>query len=808
MSFAPDGTQAGDRSSALFESLNSELPTAVWQGEILRALQTWAVETNVNIGLVADGGQPFNSLGFKQGDLRFGDIRIGAYPMAGDVLAVANPYDPFVVNTWVGDVFLNSDYRFDVGGKNGAYDLFSVMLHEAGHVLGLGHSDDPASPMYEHFHNAQTGLTADDVAFLQQLYGTRRADAYDAQASNDDLATATSLQLDDRGRASIAADLTTLQDVDMYRIAVPNGAKSIDVDLHAAGISLLAARVSIVDSAGRVVATSAAAGPQNNDVVVNFDGVQAGSKYYVRVEKGADNVFGVGTYELNVGAVASTTDVESAVDDAPGTSTLGVDNESSPLSPTTLALANLLATTPGYVEHSYYELAGTLSTVTREHVYRVHSVDIGPAMTNVMTVVVDAYGASNVQVAVFDDAGQVVPAKVIARHGDELGLQVIGVESNRDYYVRIHGDQYPIPTDFELEVDFAQDATHLEQLAVGRLAAGEVQTLRSLNAARSSELHWVLSTSDWSMPQETGLQMTVFDAAGRAVYTLNAADGASRGGDLFLAAGSYTLRFARANGDVNTPVNFTLSGMTLSESLGPQLRDTTQTPADSGGNAAALLTAYWSPGASSAFGLTSINLTPSGEQRTPGASPLVRTSTSGAPAPDRPYAIATNSSLFRASGAGGNRASMNDSEASTELGEESITATYVPNSVQEVAPLPSGTPLNSQSGSAVLDKSASAKASGSGTSTAVPNSKIESKADSAAEGIAARIEEKLQHTPSPPIAEDSKAEFGSSSILANPILWLTSLVPFVWRRSLRRRRKKAVKRLDDLATSAPSAALE
>src|SRR4051794_16238504 len=103
LSFAPDGTDIGGQPNSLFRALDPRLPARAWQQEILRAFQTWAVEANVNVAVVPDGGQPFGTLGLKQGDPRFGDVRIGAHPMSDNVLAVANPYDPFIANTWVGD---------------------------------------------------------------------------------------------------------------------------------------------------------------------------------------------------------------------------------------------------------------------------------------------------------------------------------------------------------------------------------------------------------------------------------------------------------------------------------------------------------------------------------------------------------------------------------------------------------------------------------------------------------------------------------------------------------------------------------
>src|SRR5215831_12167044 len=115
LSFAPDGTAVGSRTSELFSTLNAIAPTAVWEGEILRAFQTWAVQANINIGIVADDGEAFGSAGRPQGDPRFGDIRLAAYPQAQDELATASPFEP-TAGTWAGDIKLNTSYQFSIGG--------------------------------------------------------------------------------------------------------------------------------------------------------------------------------------------------------------------------------------------------------------------------------------------------------------------------------------------------------------------------------------------------------------------------------------------------------------------------------------------------------------------------------------------------------------------------------------------------------------------------------------------------------------------------------------------------------------------
>jgi hypothetical protein len=153
MSFVPDGTPIGAQRSDLFRMLDAHLPTAAWQREVLRAFQTWAVQAHVNVALKADGGQPLGVPGPDQGDPRFGDVRIGAAPMSPEVLSISVPHDPFLSGTWSGDVLLNDTVPFGAG-----VDPFPVLLHEAGHVLGLGHSPDPGSVLFAHLDNQRAGL--------------------------------------------------------------------------------------------------------------------------------------------------------------------------------------------------------------------------------------------------------------------------------------------------------------------------------------------------------------------------------------------------------------------------------------------------------------------------------------------------------------------------------------------------------------------------------------------------------------------------------------------------------------------------
>src|SRR5437660_1170497 len=116
LSFAPDGTSAGGTTSNLFHLLNAKVSTSAWETAILRAFQTWAVNSNVNIGLVKDGGQALGSPGAVEGDPRFGDIRIAAKTLVPTAVSTASPFS-WSGTTWSGDVLLNNLYNFGLNGQ-------------------------------------------------------------------------------------------------------------------------------------------------------------------------------------------------------------------------------------------------------------------------------------------------------------------------------------------------------------------------------------------------------------------------------------------------------------------------------------------------------------------------------------------------------------------------------------------------------------------------------------------------------------------------------------------------------------------
>ena len=290
-SFMPDGTQMlGGYTSSLFADLNASVPTETWQREYARALQTWAQYTPLNFRIVPDDGTEQGLWSLEQGDPRFGDIRLGARPAPTNVLGVTQY--PAHGSSASGDIRLNSSLTYSIGGIR---DLYSVLLHESGHSLGLAHSSTPGSVMYYSYSDAYPGLTADDIAGIQAIYGARPHDAYDSAASNDTLGNATALPLSSGG-ANVRADLTSLADRDYYRVVAAGSSLTVSTDSR--DLSLLAPRVLVYDAAGSLLGSAGA--DYGQVATLQLTGLTAGQTYYVVADGATGDVFGMGGYALDV----------------------------------------------------------------------------------------------------------------------------------------------------------------------------------------------------------------------------------------------------------------------------------------------------------------------------------------------------------------------------------------------------------------------------------------------------------------------------------------------------------------------------
>jgi hypothetical protein len=152
----------------VFGTMTTKVPASLVQSEIVRALNAWARITNVTFqpGTIATAAR---TLAIKFASGAHGD----AYPFDGPGGVLAHTFYPVPVNpeSIAGDMHLDADENWHSGND---VDIYTVALHEAGHAIGLGHSDKPGDVMYPYYRRGMS-LSANDIGAAQALYGAPNA---------------------------------------------------------------------------------------------------------------------------------------------------------------------------------------------------------------------------------------------------------------------------------------------------------------------------------------------------------------------------------------------------------------------------------------------------------------------------------------------------------------------------------------------------------------------------------------------------------------------------------------------------------
>jgi hypothetical protein len=156
--------------SYVFSKITSQLPPAAAQAEIQRAMAEWSrvVQVTWQPGKDANAKQTVNIL-FASG--AHGD----GFPFDGPGGVVAHTFYPAPPNPEpiAGDMHFDDSESWRIGANT---DLFSVALHELGHALGLGHSDNPNAVMYPYYRMA-TALSDIDRNTVLTLYAAQGSPA-------------------------------------------------------------------------------------------------------------------------------------------------------------------------------------------------------------------------------------------------------------------------------------------------------------------------------------------------------------------------------------------------------------------------------------------------------------------------------------------------------------------------------------------------------------------------------------------------------------------------------------------------------
>ncbi|MCA9214032.1 MAG: cadherin-like domain-containing protein, partial [Planctomycetales bacterium] len=525
LSFAPDKTDVAGHESSLFSTLSHLGAEQVWQNAIVDAFQTWSMHTNGDVGVVGDSGDPFGASGQRRLDSRFGDVRIGAAPLSNDVAAISIPNDAIVSGTWAGDVIFNTEFDF-----SNVDQLFSIALHEAGHVFGLEHSEDPMSPMHVHGASPNVALTTDDVAQLQENFGVRFADSNELNRHNDEIDRATKLQkvsLDDNVDGSAPSitfgDLNT-NDVDVYELDVPDDYSGLaTVILRTRELSALSGRISVVDRDGNTLG-QATSGIEPSDVEISVQ-LESDEKYFVQVDSTDAAPRAVGGYALivkydNIFA-ASLDDIDTLTGPRYRFATSTelrryFQNGENPLwrddrhTDDDFASATKLETALGYARNSRYELFGTITNSHDADYYTLQTPDADATM-------VIAISSLNVeglipQVVIHDDKMNSVSASTLLNGDGQLVVQVDSLP-NKDYTLSItaadSSGSFGIGS-YKATISFTASPFKLSTLIDDvRLSSESPQALNEFYVAQPQIFHFLLDvTSEASSGEFVRIQLT------------------------------------------------------------------------------------------------------------------------------------------------------------------------------------------------------------------------------------------------------------------------------------------------------------
>jgi Matrixin len=478
--------------------------------------------------------------------------------------------------------------------KGQAVELFSVLLHEAGNALGVADNNLRNTVMFTDYTTPKGRLTASDITAIRNIYGARR-DIYETVANNS-RATATRIVhpvgYNGQTPLSVRGSLNTMSDVDFYRFRPLAGRDRVNVRLWASGISLVKAKMEVLDSTGVKIGDVKTDSIFENNLQLEVGLLDPTRDYFIRVARNTTDVFGIGDYRIDLdyrdpslqpSIVPPVWDADAVDEDNQIVDYVSVDQlfsnrlvSTETNANNTLARATRLETTPGFLRNTRFEAQASLSSGTDRDFYRFAA---PTTVAGVLNIDVNPVGnlSPHMDVVVMNGAGDRVPARLLKKAGDGRSLQILNPVAGAEYVIGVQSlaTSATRTGNYIVTVDFATEAASMKTVFGGSVTSSQ-SDFSQIETAKSQLFRFDLSAA--AATNREGVQLSIFNERTLdLVFSLSVGAGLTTTEYIWLPKGAYLLQAdsRTRQSQIAGTILFQLRADVISDDQGPSPVDPT-----------------------------------------------------------------------------------------------------------------------------------------------------------------------------------------------------------------------------------------